>query len=96
MQQNRRCNTCGRFVFKDIVRLHGIPKTMVSDRDLKFLSHFWITLWRKLGTSLNFNTSYHPQMDGQTKVINKSLRNFLRSYIGTNLKATGLAFTISG
>ena len=82
--------------FKEIVRLHGIPKTMVSYRGSKFLSHFWRTLWRKLGTSLNFNTSYHPQMDGQTKVINKSSRNFLRSYIGTNLKAMGLAFTISG
>ena len=58
--------------FKEIVRLHGIPKTMVSDRDSKFLSHFWRTLWRKLGTSLQFSTSYHPQTNGQIKVTNKS------------------------
>ena len=73
--------------FKEIVRLHCIPKTMVSDQDSKFLSHFWRTLWRKLGTPLLFSTSYHPQIDGQTEVTNRSLGNFLRSYVGKNVKS---------
>ena len=72
--------------FKEIVCLHCIPKTMVSDRDSKFLSYFWRIMWRKLGTSLLFSTSYHPQTDGQTEVTNRSLGNLLRSYVGKNVK----------
>ena len=72
--------------FKDIMRLHGITKTMVSNRDSKLFSHFWRTLRRKLGTCLLFSTSYHPQTNGQTEVNNRNLGNLLRSFVGKNLK----------
>jgi hypothetical protein len=45
---------------KEIARLHGIPRTIVSDRDTKFTSNFWRGLFKGFGTNLNFSTTYHP------------------------------------
>jgi hypothetical protein len=67
--------------FKEVVRLHGLPSSIVLDRDTKFVGHFWRNLWKKLGTNLSFISSYHPQTDGQTEVVNKILGDLLRSLV---------------
>jgi len=70
------------FLFlKEIVRLHGLPTTIISNHDVKFISYFWKTLWAKLGTKLAFSSAFHPQTNGQTEVVNRSLGNLLRCLI---------------
>jgi hypothetical protein len=67
--------------FKEVIRLHGLLKSIVSDRDTKFIGHFWRTLWKKLGTNLEFSSAYHPQTNEQTEVVNRSLGDLLRSLV---------------
>jgi hypothetical protein len=72
--------------FREIIRLHGIPNTIVSDHDVKFLSHFWRSLWNKLGTKLLLSTTCHPQTDGQIEVVNRTSSTMLRDILDQNLR----------
>jgi len=72
--------------FREVIRLHGLPRSIVSNRDVKFFSYFWKVLWGKLGTKLLYSTTCHPQTDGQTKVVNQTLIQLLRAIIQKNLK----------
>jgi len=66
---------------KEVFRLHGIPKVIISDRDVKFTGNFWKNLFQGLNTKLNFSIAYHPQTDGKTERVNQVLEDMLRMYV---------------
>ena len=65
----------------EIVRLHGIPISTISDRDLRFTLRFWEKLQEALGTRLNFSTAFHLQTDGQSEIVIQVLEDMLRSCV---------------
>ena len=64
-----------------IVPLHGVPLRIISHRGSLFVSKFWQSFQRALGTRLNFSTAYHPQTDGQTERVNQVLEDMLRACV---------------
>ena len=64
--------------FTDIVRLHGVPQSMVSDRDPVFTSTFWRELMRLMGAKLHMTSPFHPQSDGQSEAANRVIVMYLR------------------
>jgi hypothetical protein len=75
-----------QLVYDHVVRLHGFPESIVSDRDSRFTSAFWNGLWKLSGTQLKMSTSYHPQTDGQTENVNRVVQDMLRAYVAEDRK----------
>ena len=57
-----------RLYIREIVRLHGVPVSIVSDRDPRFMAHFWKSFQKAMGTQLIMSTAFHPQIDGQSEM----------------------------
>jgi len=70
---------------REIVRLHGVPTSIISDRDPRFTSRFWQSLQNTLGTQLRMSSAYHPQIDGQSKRTIQSLEDLLRTCVMDHL-----------
>jgi hypothetical protein len=64
-----------KLFFREVFRLHGLPKTIISDRDNIFIGSFWQEIFRMVGTDLTPSISYHPQIDGKTKIVKNGLRD---------------------
>ncbi|KAA0053608.1 reverse transcriptase [Cucumis melo var. makuwa] len=67
-------------------KLWGVPTSIVSDRDGRFIGSFWTELFSFLGTSLNISSSYHPQIDGQTERFNCMIKEYLRHFVNARQK----------
>jgi len=78
-----------RAFFDGIVRLHGFPSSIVSDRDPVFTGHVWRDLFKMAGVTLRMSTAFHPQTDGQSEVVNKVIAMYLRCVTGDRPCALG-------
>eukprot|EP00253_Pinus_taeda_P013617 PITA_13617 len=81
VQSTYRAPQIAHVFMQNMFRLHGLPKVIISDRDVKFTSAFWRTLFADLGTQLNFSTAYHPQTDGQTERVNQVVEDMLWAFV---------------
>ncbi|GJP50651.1 hypothetical protein CLOM_g9791, partial [Closterium sp. NIES-68] len=68
-----------RLFISTVVRLHGIPPAIISDRDPKFTSKFWHDTWARYSTCPQFSSVYHPLMDGQTERTNQMMEELIRT-----------------
>ena len=70
-----------RLYMREIVRLHGVPVSIVSDRDPRFTTHFWKSFQKAMGARLTMSTAFHPQTDGQSERTIHVLEDMLRACV---------------
>jgi len=73
---------CAELFEREVFRLHGVPQTVISDRDVRFNSEFWKSVFQRLGVKLNMSTTLHPQTDGQTENANRVFEDTIRHFVG--------------
>ncbi|GKD78741.1 putative reverse transcriptase domain-containing protein [Tanacetum coccineum] len=79
MRETDPMEKLARMYLKEVVTRHGIPVSIICDRDPRFASHFWRSLQKALGTNLDMSTAYHPQTDGQSERTIQTLEDMLRA-----------------
>ena len=78
---NYSLNLLAQLYVNEIVRLHGVPTSIVSNRDSRFTSHFWGGVQKALGTRFDFSTTFHPQTNGQFERTIQNLEDILRACV---------------
>ncbi|GJV66477.1 putative reverse transcriptase domain-containing protein, partial [Tanacetum coccineum] len=81
MREDYKMESLSRLYLNEIVARHGVPISIISDRDSRFTSRFWQSMQEALGTRLDMNTAYHPQTDGQSERTIQTLEDMLKAYI---------------
>ena len=83
---NYNASQLAELIFEHIYKLHGLPRNIISDRDVLFTSTFWKQLHRLIGTKLRLSSAYHPQSDGSTERANRTITQMLRQCVHPNQK----------
>nr|GFC45257.1 reverse transcriptase domain-containing protein [Tanacetum cinerariifolium] len=81
MRETDPLEKLAKLYLKEVVARHGIPVSIICDRDPRFASRFWRTLQKALGTSLDMSTAYHPETDGQSERTIQTLKDMLRACV---------------
>ena len=85
-RQDYKAREMAELVFAEVYRLHGLPKSIVSDRDTLFTSGFWTHLHKLIGVELKMSSAYHPQTDGATERANRTITQMLRQCVRPDQK----------
>ena len=83
---NYNASQLAELMFEHVYKLHGLPRNIISDRDVLFTSTFWKQLHRLIGTKLRLSSAYHPQSDGSTERANRTITQMLRQCVNLNQK----------